>query len=201
MKGMPLLREAKMKKNIRTCCYSEGSTSTHNRQNDTGKVSSLALQDLMLQFELQAKLSDEFSEMRERISCVDDYILRSTRKALNQYPRLSLDGGRDGMNRPSFGNIKGRRSACCDRRLKGELLQENNDLESQSKVRFGESMSLPCTLAGESVVWCKPGVVARLMGLEAIPLPVSSIRSVSKEKILAVFRRQNQRRKLERLQF
>ncbi|KAK7331954.1 hypothetical protein VNO80_28699 [Phaseolus coccineus] len=186
-----------MKKNIRTCCYTEGSTSTLNKQDDTSKVNSLALQDLMLQFELQAKLSDDFSEMRQRISGVNDYTLRSTRKALNEYPRLSLDGGRDGMNRPSLGNIEGRRSACCDRRVKGELLQENNELESHSKFRFDEGMSLE----GESVVRCKPGVVARLMGLEAMPLPVSNIRSDSKEKIIAVFRIQNRRRKLEWLEF
>ncbi|KAG4960436.1 hypothetical protein AAZX31_13G220100 [Glycine max] len=178
-----------MKKDIRSCCYNEGSTSTHNKQNNTCKVSSLALQDLMLQFELEAKLSDDFSG----IMMNDSNILRSTRKALNQYPRLSLDGGRDAMNRSSFGNIQGRRSVCCDRRLKGGLIEENNDLGS--KLRFGEGMSLPHTLAGESVVWCKPGVVARLMGLEAIPLPVSSIRSDNKEKILSVFRMQNPRRR------
>ncbi|KAG4971457.1 hypothetical protein JHK84_037529 [Glycine max] len=152
-----------MKKDIRSCCYNEGSTSTHNKQNNTCKVSSLALQDLMLQFELEAKLSDDFSG----IMMNDSNILRSTRKALNQYPRLSLDGGRDAMNRSSFGNIQGRRSVCCDRRLKGGLIEENNDLGSK----------------------------LRLMGLEAIPLPVSSIRSDNKEKILSVFRMQNPRRR------
>ncbi|KAG4945617.1 hypothetical protein JHK87_041624 [Glycine soja] len=185
-----------MKKDIRSCCYSEGSTSTLNKQNDTCKVSSLALQDLMMQFELEAKHSDDFSGMRGRMSCVNDSnILRPTRKALNQYPRLSLDGGRDAMNH-SFVNIQGRRSVCCDRRLKEGSIQENNDLGSKFRFCDGESMSLPHTLAGESVVWCKPGVVARLMGLEAIPLPVSSIRrSDNKEKILAVFRMQNPRRR------
>ncbi|KAL9321195.1 hypothetical protein ACSQ67_013034 [Phaseolus vulgaris] len=177
-----------MEKNIRSCCYSEGSTSTLNKQDDTSKVNSLALQDLML----QAKLSGDFCEMREKISCVNDCTLRSRREALNEYPRLSLDGGRDGMKRPSLGNIEGRRSGCCEGRV-----QENNELESPSKFRFGEGMSL----AGESVVWCKPGVVGRLMGLEAMPLPVSSIRSDTREKIIAVFRIQNRRRKLEWLEF
>jgi hypothetical protein len=31
---------------------------------------------------------------------------------------------------------------------------------------------MPATVAGESVVWCKPGVVAKLMGLDAVPVPV-----------------------------
>ncbi|TKY71726.1 DnaK family protein [Spatholobus suberectus] len=196
--------ETKMKKDIRTCCYGEGSTSTLNKQNNTtgnsnqcqvhfpSKVSSPTLQDLMLQFELESKLGDDFGGTRGRMSCVNDSnILRSTRKGLNQYPRLSVDGGRDALYRSSFGNTEGRRSVCYDRRLRGGLLEESNDLGS----RFDKGMSLPHTLAGESVVWCKPGVVARLMGLEAIPLPVNSIRSDSKEKILAVFRMQNPRRR------
>ncbi|RDX57740.1 hypothetical protein CR513_62994, partial [Mucuna pruriens] len=183
MKGMPLfllknsLGETKMKK---TCCYSEGSTSTLNKQNNTignsnqhcqvhlsSKVSSLTMHDVMMQFELESKLSDDFSGMRGRMSCVNDSnILRSTRKALNQYPRLSLDG-RDAMCRSTLGNINERRSVCCDRELRRGLLEENNDLLGS---RFDKGMSM----SGESVVWCKPGVVARLMGLEAIPLPIHS---------------------------
>ncbi|EEE54273.1 hypothetical protein OsJ_01176 [Oryza sativa Japonica Group] len=31
---------------------------------------------------------------------------------------------------------------------------------------------MPPTVARESVVWCKPGVVAKLMGLDAVPVPV-----------------------------
>ena len=69
-----------MKKDIRSCCYSEGSTSTLNKQNDTCKVSSLALQDLMMQFELEAKLSDDFSGMRGRMSCVNDSNISSPTK-------------------------------------------------------------------------------------------------------------------------
>ncbi|KAD4983264.1 hypothetical protein R6Q59_002932 [Mikania micrantha] len=32
--------------------------------------------------------------------------------------------------------------------------------------------SLPAKVAGERVIWCKPGVVAKLMGLEAMPIPL-----------------------------
>ncbi|KAM7260767.1 hypothetical protein ACFE04_026242 [Oxalis oulophora] len=30
------------------------------------------------------------------------------------------------------------------------------------------------TLAGASVIWCKPGVVAKLMGLDALPMRITS---------------------------
>ena len=34
------------------------------------------------------------------------------------------------------------------------------------------TLRMPATVAGESVVWCKPGVVAKLMGLDSVPVPV-----------------------------
>ena len=221
MKDMPffLLKNslgAKMKKGIRTFCNNDGSTSTLNQHNSstignnsnnsqgdfTSKVSSPSkqssptLEDLILQLEMEEEVSrkaklNEYSGIRGRMSCVNNSdILRSARNALNQYPRFSLDG-RDAMYRSYFGNVEGRRSVCSERSLGGMLLEEN-DLD------FDKDMCLPSTLAGESVVWCKPGVVAKLMGLEAMPLPVRSKRCDNKEKLSSVGRRQNLRRRFER---
>ncbi|TKY59238.1 DnaK family protein [Spatholobus suberectus] len=218
MKDMPffLLKNslgAKMKKGIKTFCNNNGSTSTLNQQNSsssnnshtqgdfTSKVSlsspsskqnSPTLEDLILQLELEedmarkAKLS-EYSGMRGRMSCVNNSdILRSARNALNQYPRFSLDG-RDAMYRSSFGNMEGRRSVCSETSFGGV-----NDLDQKGMC------CLPPTLAGESVVWRKPGVVAKLMGLEAMPVPVGSKRCDEKEKLSSVVKRQNLRRRFER---
>ncbi|KAK7362817.1 hypothetical protein VNO77_04940 [Canavalia gladiata] len=225
MKDMPffLLKNslgAKMKKGIKTFCNNNGSTSTLNQQNSTisnnnnshsqgdftskvssspSKQNSPTLEDLILQLELEeemarkAKINNEYKGIRGRMSCVNNSdILRSARNALNQYPRFSLDG-RDAMYRSSFGNIEGRRSVCSERSFGGRLLEENDDIDNKGM------MCLPSTLAGESVVWRKPGVVAKLMGLEAMPVPViSSKRCDNKEKLSAIVRRQNLRRRFER---
>ncbi|KAL5150466.1 hypothetical protein HKD37_13G037106 [Glycine soja] len=209
---------AKMKKGIKTFCNNNGSTSTLNQQNShnnnsdfTSKVSSSnspTLEDLILQLELEeemarkAKLNNisEYSGiMRGRMSCVNNSdILRSARNALNQYPRFSLDG-RDAMYRSSFGNIEGRRSVCSEISLGGK---KENDLDNNNNHKG--MCFLPPTLAGESVVWQKPGVVAKLMGLEAMPVPIGSSSRIScennnKEKLSAVVRRQNLiRRRVER---
>lgn len=102
------------------------------------------------------------------------------RNALNQYPRFSLDG-KDAMYRSSFRNLAhvtaGRKSVCCSR--------------GKEKTPF-----LPPVLAGERVVWCKPGVVAKLMGLEAMPMPIRG--SESREKLGSLIRKQNLRRRSER---
>lgn len=168
---------------------------------NNSKQNSPTLEDLILRLELEeemarkAKFNNEYSGIRGRMSCVNNSdILRSARNALNQYPRFSLDG-RDAMYRSSFRNIEGRRSVCSERSLGERLLEENDNLDS----KFDKTMCLPSTLAGESVVWCKPGVVAKLMGLEAMPVPVCSKRSNSKEKISTNnVRRQNLRRRFER---
>ncbi|KAF8724119.1 hypothetical protein HU200_021133 [Digitaria exilis] len=114
-----------------------------------------------------------------RMSCVDggggpaDQVLRSARDALSQYPRFSLDG-RDAMHRASFSgfyNGVGRdataaraSAACCAAGAGCSAGGYEMDLE--------RTLRMPATVAGESVVWCKPGVVAKLMGLEAVPVPV-----------------------------
>ncbi|KAE9613543.1 hypothetical protein Lal_00015876 [Lupinus albus] len=208
MKDMPFFHlknslAAKMKKGIRTFC-NNGSTAPLNQHNsshsqgdltskvsspymeqgDNSKKNSPTLEDhLILQLEMEEEMAKKsklngYSGLRGRMSCVNNSdILRSARNALNQYPRFSLDG-RGAMYRSSFGDIEGRRSICSERSL-GELLVEESDLVS----KFDKTMSFPSTLAGESVVWCKPGVVAKLMGLEIMPIPVSSKRSRNKEKL------------------
>lgn len=187
---------AKMKKNISNFCNGAGSTSTLNQtryvvdphqlssQISPSIVSSCSpdgqfssgnghptLEEMILKLEMEeeaakkAKLREESSR---RMSCVNNSdILRSARNALNQYPRFSLDG-RDAMYRSSFRNMGcngggiGRRSVCCS-------YGQGLNLE--------RSLGLPPTLAGEKVVWCKPGVVAKLMGLEAVPVPIGGGRT------------------------
>ncbi|KAK7319714.1 hypothetical protein RJT34_04439 [Clitoria ternatea] len=216
---------AKMKKGIKTFCNNNGSTSTLNQQNSTtinnnnknshnqgdftskvslssssppSKQNSPTLEDLILQLEFEEEMArkaklNEKNNIRGRMSCVNNSdILRSARNALNQYPRFSLDG-RDAMYRSSFGNTtEGRRSICSETTSFGGRLMEENGLE--------KFVSLPPTLAGESVVWRKPGVVAKLMGLEAMPVPVNGRRSSSdnRDKLSNAFRRQNLRRRFER---
>lgn len=216
-----------MKKGIRTFCNTDGSTSTLNQHysntttnNDENprQSSSQTLEDLLLQLELEeeiarkSKLTNHYNDgiMRGRMSSVNNSdILRSARNALNQYPRFSLDG-RDAMYRSRFGIQEGRNSVCCDTSLgRRFLLEEEEEEEEEERCgllrrknnnnanRFKKSLSLPATVAGESVVWCEPGVVAKLMGLEAMPVPVSSSRR-STEKVSGVKRRQNLRRRFER---
>ncbi|PON37212.1 hypothetical protein PanWU01x14_321900 [Parasponia andersonii] len=148
--------------------------------NDVGST----LEEMILKLELEEERarsnkannnnnsSSSSINIGRRMSCVNNNssdILMSARKAaLNQYPRFSLDG-KDAMYRSSFRTdtdttstsvlVQGRRSVCC-----GDL--------SRLRGRSFYTEALPPTLAGESVVWCKPGVVAKLMGLEAVPVPV-----------------------------
>ncbi|KAL6626473.1 hypothetical protein ACP70R_030199 [Stipagrostis hirtigluma subsp. patula] len=130
-----------------------------------------------------------------RMSCVDggggggaaDHVLRSARDALSQYPRFSLDG-RDAMYRASFsgydeglgmglgaGGAHGRHrparaSVCC---AAGALCGARaRGAEGPYEMDLERTLRMPATVAGESVVWCKPGVVAKLMGLDAVPVPV-----------------------------
>ena len=126
------------------------------------------------------------------MSCVNNSdILRSAWNALNQYPRFSLDG-KDAMYRSSFRNMNGRKSVCCDRGLRGRFSENDHD-------PFDSSLNKTWSLAGDqSVVWCKPGVVAKLMGLEAMPVPLISTGRDGKEKLSSIIKRQNLRRRAER---
>ncbi|XVE54572.1 hypothetical protein DITRI_Ditri03aG0092100 [Diplodiscus trichospermus] len=195
-----------MKKGIRNFCHGDVSTSTldqHQQAADlvtppsvvtsnTTQSPPTTLEEMILRLELEEELArkaklNEYSQIRGgRMSCVNNSdILRSARNALNQYPRFSLDG-KDAMYRSSFRNseISGRKSVCCDHGL---------------RERLGKSVCLPSTLGGESVIWCKPGVVAKLMGLESIPVPISSSSCSNKvdgkQKLGSLIKRQNLRRK------
>jgi hypothetical protein len=216
---------AKMKKGIRNFCNGDDSTSTLNQHNKANRGDSSSnmvtqspagspynmhninansgqsptLEEMILQLELEeeiarkAKLNDQYycSRVQGRMSCVNNSdILRSARNALNQYPRFSLDG-RDAMYRSSFRNMNGRKSVCCDRGLRGRFSENDHD-------PFDSSLNKTWSLAGESVVWCKPGVVAKLMGLEAMPVPLISTSRDGKEKLSSIIQRQNLRRRAER---
>ncbi|KAK1281309.1 hypothetical protein QJS04_geneDACA015155 [Acorus gramineus] len=195
---------AKMKRGIRTFCNGVTSTSTLNqRRTEEHEASCIAtapsleaadsdppgspltLEEMILQLDLEeeavkrAKMLDDYGELRRRMSCVNNSdILRSARNALNQYPRFSLDG-RDAMYRSSFRNNfeAGRKSVCCT---------------------LGVERRLPSTVAGECVVWCKPGVVPKLMGLDAMPVPIGKRRhNVCNKRSVnhpSIARKQNLRR-------
>ncbi|KAF2314582.1 hypothetical protein GH714_027768 [Hevea brasiliensis] len=185
---------SKMRKGIRNICNGDGSTSILNQKTSppnnnsdfynhtasTSAIPSPTLEEMILQLELEEEISRKVKldhGMRGgRMSCVSSSdILRSARNAaLNQYPRFSLDG-RDAMYRSSF-------------------------RKSSSSPSSGPNL-LPQTLAGETVVWCKPGVVAKLMGLEAIPVPIIHFNSRernSKETLSSIIKRQNLRRRVQR---
>ncbi|KAJ7959941.1 NEDD4-like E3 ubiquitin-protein ligase [Quillaja saponaria] len=212
---------AKMKKGIRNFCNGDGSTSTLNQQKvdlvsgttvtnsspnyymvdidnnaDSGQKNNptTTLEQMILQLELEeeiarkAKLVDldprRPSMVAGRMSCVNNSdILRSARNALNQYPRFSLDG-KDAMYRSSFRNI-----GYYDSKFEDDIYKTKR------------CMCFPTTLGGEKVVWCKPGVVAKLMGLEAMPVPVAATnRDSRKERLSSIMKlkRQNLMRRTER---
>lgn len=153
---------SKMKKGIQNFCSNTTSTSTLLQSSNRGadelmaKPQSPTLEEMIIQLELEeeeariSRIANDDEDLPRRMSCVDGVdIMKSARNALNQYPRFSLDG-RDAMYRSSFKNfVDGRKSFC-----------------------GSGAARLPTTVAGEKVVWCKPGVVAALMGLDAIPVPV-----------------------------
>ncbi|PKA51179.1 hypothetical protein AXF42_Ash010619 [Apostasia shenzhenica] len=159
---------AKMKKGLQTFCSDDSSTSTLTCRGDrfagdcTGEdqtrhppLQPRTLEEMIMQLEVEEAAAR--AELAGRKSCADHNteVMTSARNALNQYPRFSLDG-RDAMYRSSFRNfVDGRKSFCGS----------------------GGVRRLPTTVAGERVVWCKPGVVARLMGLEALPVPVGGFLS------------------------
>jgi DUF761-associated sequence motif len=132
------------------------------------RPSSITLEQMILQLDLEEEAArrtkiDEYESLnvQRRMSSVNNSdILKSARDALNQYPRFSLDG-KDAMYRSSF------KPVCCTRACK-----ESNYEHEGYKVDLERTLKMPKFLAGESVVWCEPGIVAKLMGLEVIPIPV-----------------------------
>ncbi|KAG2238588.1 hypothetical protein Bca4012_023060 [Brassica carinata] len=116
-----------------------------------------------------------------RMSCVNSSdILRSARNALNQYPRFSLDG-KDAMYRSSFQ---------CQLGASADMARQAGRRSSQLSM---EAKHLPRTVAGVSVVWCETGVVAKLMGLEMIPVPVKG--EPGKDKLGTLLKRERLRRR------
>ncbi|WOL16352.1 hypothetical protein Cni_G25139 [Canna indica] len=193
---------SKMKKGFRNFCHGVSSTSTLKQkpeadvscvaapsivgsfvEESNAAASPLTLEQMILQLDMEEEAArrrervDDYSELHRRMSCVNNSdILRSARNALSQYPRFSLDG-KDAMYRSSFcnfggrpsnfeGNCGGRRSACCCNKFLSASCRPGYQLDLE------RNLCLPPTVAGESVVWCKPGVVAKLMGLDAVPVPV-----------------------------
>lgn len=158
---------------------------THHEREEKSQPT---LEDMILQLELEERAARVLDgEVRHRRSCVNSSdILRSARNALNQYPRFSLDG-KDAMYRSSFriNNMipSTAMSTTNQGRMmrKGLLIQHNNNDNDDTGMELGIGRrrrsnfrhdKLPSSIAGERVVWCKPGVVGKLMGLDAIPIPV-----------------------------
>ncbi|KFK29160.1 hypothetical protein AALP_AA7G096900 [Arabis alpina] len=127
-----------------------------------------------------------------RMSCVNSSdILRSARNALNQYPRFSLDG-KDAMYRSSFRCQLG--AAAGVARQGGQRAHRGEEQRARRSNRVSlETTRLPRTVAGESVVWCETGVVAKLMGLEMIPVPVKG--KTGKDKLGTLLKRERLRRR------
>ncbi|KAM0009067.1 hypothetical protein Hdeb2414_s0095g00790311 [Helianthus debilis subsp. tardiflorus] len=143
-----LLNKSHMKRGLNNLCTGHASTSTLNQQNSPEshrqQQQQPTLEEMIMQLDLEEKMAARPSlHLHHRMSCVNSSdILRSARNALNQYPRFSLDG-KDAMYRSSFRNFD-----------------------------HGINRRLPAKVAGERVIWCRPGVVGRLMGLEAMPTPI-----------------------------
>ncbi|KAH0674495.1 hypothetical protein KY290_024711 [Solanum tuberosum] len=201
---------AKMRKGFKSFCNNDTSTSTLNYQtaasarpalsspnyamdtsdvilNERGGGSQTTLEEMLLQLDMEekmAKLNQYGPHVRHRMSCVNSSdILRTARNALNQYPRFSLDG-KDAMYRSSFRDMS-------------PLLNTARNCNRKMDMKSSQTQNMPPTIAGERVIWCKPGVVAKLMGLEA--MPISMHRKHKKDTIMsAVIKRQSLRKRAER---
>lgn len=182
---------SKMKKGIRTFCTGDGSTSILHQGPMAALPADLpepeqehspTLEEMILQLELEEEIARAQKEdrYRRRMSSVNSSdILRSAQNALNQYPRFSLDG-RDAMYRSSFRNSgqqkairPGRRSVCGPADF-----SYNHGIGTRI---CGERLPEKVPPLEESVVWCKPGVVAKLMGLEVMPVPVAKSCRIKKQ--------------------
>ncbi|KAL1550489.1 hypothetical protein AAHA92_18444 [Salvia divinorum] len=158
-----------MKKGLRNLCIGESSTSILEGQSacmgegeiqrERERERQPTLEEMILGLEMESRKS---KVELQRMSCVSSCdILRSARKALNEYPRFSLDG-KEGMYRSPF----------------------TREMEAEKMRR------LPAMVGGESVIWCKPGVVGKLMGVDAMPIPLNT--NYRRERLSAIIRRQKQ---------
>lgn len=112
---------------------------------------------------------------------------------MNQYPRFSLDG-KDAMYRSSFRCQLGTHAGAGMARQGGQRAH----CSEEQRARRSDQMSLqlkrlPQTVAGESVVWCETGVVAKLMGLEMVPVPVKGKKG--KDKLGTLLKRERLKRR------
>lgn len=208
---------SKMKRGVRSTCNGVVSTTTMNQtksadasvsciaapslsngsyvdENNLAAGSPKTLEEMLLQLDIEeaaarrAKL-DEYGELNRRMSCVNSSdVLSSARNALSHYPRFSLDG-KDAMYRSfrnSYVNLEGGRNSIGGGFCRGGSYGYELDVE--------KSLHLPPTVAGECVVWCRPGVVAQLMGLEAVPVPVPSRSRNGKRLSFSDYRKRSLRR-------
>ncbi|RAL38671.1 hypothetical protein DM860_002649 [Cuscuta australis] len=195
---------AKIRKGFKNFCNNDGSTSTLNQQSlvDARRPVAAAdlssdvaatlphfegerggphptLEEMLLQLDMEERLGRDV--IRHRMSCVNSSdILRAARSALDQYPRFSLDG-KDALYRSSFRN------------------RETVDFVAERRG------FLPSKIGGEQVMWCKPGVVAKLMGLDALPVPMRRSSRASRERMnngsdMMMKRRQNLRRRSAKME-
>lgn len=134
-----------------------------------------------MQLEIEDKMmARKGAGLQHRMSCVNSSdILRSARSALNQYPRFSLDG-KDSMYRSSFTELTPIGA--------GKLTGSHDWAEKTGR--------LPSVVGGVSVVWCKPGVVGKLMGLDAIPVPLNA--NYTRERLSAIIKSQNIRKRVQK---
>lgn len=148
-------------------CNGESSTSILDPQQRQRQPT---LEEMILQLEMEEKMGRQGKVdgmIPHRMSCVSSCdILRSARNALNQYPRFSLDG-KDAMYRSSF---------------------RNYEVEVERRGR-----RLPSVVGGESVIWCNPGVVGKLMGLDAMPIPLNT--NYRRERLSAIITERRRRRR------
>lgn len=178
-----------MKKGFRNFCNSDISTSTLDQNKPANHRTFVAqpvllvnsplqdshptLEEMILKLEMEERMSRRSKALNDgefvvqhRMSCVNSSdILRSARNALDQYPRFSLDG-KDSMYRCSFTNL--------------------------GPVERTDQILMP---GEEGVIWCNPGVVAKLMGLDAIPVPVNTRNIIRRsERLSAMIKRQKLKR-------
>lgn len=187
--------------NYNSCMFTPSPAAATQRQTLEEMIWQLELEEL----EAAARKSSAKAKLnlgRTRLSSVDntasENILMSARDALNQYPRFSLDG-KDARYRSSFRNLDSslpRKSVCCDRGLAHRLIKSYHQEKKPAAI-----CCFPPTVAGQPVIWCAPGVVAKLMGLDAIPVPLKirkgSVQS-NKEELGYIINGQNLRRRAER---
>nr|XP_016461871.1 PREDICTED: uncharacterized protein LOC107785152 [Nicotiana tabacum] len=207
---------AKLRKGFKTFCNNESSTSTLNHQTAASarplsstymmvtattdlklneRDNPTTLEEMLLQLDMGEKMArrEKLNEYgQHRMSCANSSdILRTARNALNQYPRFSLDG-KDAMYRSSFHDMSPllttsvgvRKSVCCNRELR------KMEMKTQTQTQ-----NMPPAIAGARVVWCKPGVVAKLMGLETMPTSIH--RKHSKDRVSAIIKSQRLRKRYQ----